>query len=287
MVPHILAPLKSAEMLRKPQQRMTKPLNIAVVLAFPKTHIGTKPFQDAVLQESTGLMLQYLDTFSGSIAFPELAVPIQAFLKTFLKKCKSAEIKRALKSLAEQLDANAAFILKERSTAEHSPLQTEKNEQFEARMREMKTPLQKHFQLWQAHEERKRKLLQSHGVMLENDDGANDGAGAGNKKSGTKQKQKQGQDGEDSSDEEEDGDGSASDSDWDLSDVNDYEEDDEGDGGEQEPANKRSKKNKKKVSKKKKQQQQSKHKKPQLNDDEGDGDDEKDAADNNLDWMFD
>ena len=27
-------------------------------------------------------------------------------------------------------------------------------------MREMKTPLQKHFQLWQAHEERKRKLLQ-------------------------------------------------------------------------------------------------------------------------------
>ena len=48
-------------------------------------------------------MLQYLDTFSGSIAFPELAVPIQAFLKTFLKKCKSAEIKRALKSLAEQV----------------------------------------------------------------------------------------------------------------------------------------------------------------------------------------
>ncbi|EGD81833.1 hypothetical protein PTSG_02548 [Salpingoeca rosetta] len=169
LAPHILAPLNSAEMMRRPIRRMMKPLNMALLLAFPKAHIGTKPFQDAVLQEVTGLMLQYLHPFSAHIGFPELAISIQAFCRTFTRKCKVPETRRAVKTLSDQIENNSAFILQHRGSADHSPLDTEKNDAFEAAMQQQEPPLQKYVELWKAHELKKQKLLKSHGTVPEDD----------------------------------------------------------------------------------------------------------------------
>eukprot|EP01147_Barroeca_monosierra_P001800 gene1800-4904_t len=167
----ILIPLQSTEVLRKPAKRITKPLNMALTLSFPKSYIGTKPFQDAVIEEINGLMLQYLEQLAGNIGFPEAIIPIFSFFRHVLKNCKNVALRKTLKSLSDQLEANSKFIATHRSRVEHSPLDVNKNDEFECRMKDIGTPLQKFVKLWRDHEQKKRKLLMAHGEIPKDEDG--------------------------------------------------------------------------------------------------------------------
>lgn len=111
----------TALQLKKPKKGMGSPPNFLYILKVTKATAASKNYQTAVLAEALNLLLQHLATYASSVAFPELAVPIQFFLRREKKNCSIARLKKPIAQFLVKLDTNAKYITAQRAAIDYTP----------------------------------------------------------------------------------------------------------------------------------------------------------------------
>ncbi|KAF8474196.1 Noc2p family-domain-containing protein [Kalaharituber pfeilii] len=90
--------------------------DLDTTLRAPKSWMGTRRYQELVIEQAVELMGEFLCTWCRSVAFPELATPVIVGLKRFIKRNENGNGKAMswVKVLVSKLEANKEVVEKER-----------------------------------------------------------------------------------------------------------------------------------------------------------------------------
>ncbi|RFU81632.1 hypothetical protein TARUN_580 [Trichoderma arundinaceum] len=144
----LLEVLNSAEMKKPPKASTLKPMDFAVSYRAPKSYLRTRVFQDGIGEEVVELMSSFMFTWSTSISFPELALPVIIQLKRWLKQIsskssgnKNSKLVSQFSVLVQKLEANAKFIEEKRARVDFAPKHRSQVDAFLKDFDAAKTPL--------------------------------------------------------------------------------------------------------------------------------------------------
>ncbi|KAK8075149.1 hypothetical protein PG997_009812 [Apiospora hydei] len=114
--------LNSAEMRKTPKAATLKPFDFHVAYKAPKSHLGTRVYQDGVGDQIVELFSEYFVLWATNIAFPEFALPVIITLKRWLKQSRkktggnsNGKLRSGLILLVQKLEANSKFIEQRRA----------------------------------------------------------------------------------------------------------------------------------------------------------------------------
>ncbi|KAK8132514.1 Noc2p family protein [Apiospora kogelbergensis] len=120
--------LNSAEMRKTPKAATLKPFDFHVAYKAPKSHLGTRVYQDGVGDQVVELLSEYFVLWSTNIAFPEFALPVIITLKRWLKQSRkktggnsNGKLRSGLILLVQKLEANSKFIEQRRAKVDFAP----------------------------------------------------------------------------------------------------------------------------------------------------------------------
>lgn len=140
--------LTSAEMKKVPKASSLKPFDFATAYKAPKSYLRTRVYQDSVGEQVVELLGEYFFLWTNSIAFPELALPVNIQIKRWLKQArnlksgnKNPKLVGQLVLLVQKLEANAKFIEDHRSKVDFAPRDRTQVEAFLRDFDVAKTPL--------------------------------------------------------------------------------------------------------------------------------------------------
>ncbi|KAH7156486.1 Noc2p family-domain-containing protein [Dactylonectria macrodidyma] len=140
--------LTSAEMKKPPKAASIKPFDFATAYKAPKTFLRTRVYQDSVGDQVVELLGEYFLLWATSIAFPELALPVNIQIKRWLKQARSksqgnknAKLVGQLVLLVQKLEGNAKFIEERRAKVDFAPRDRSQVEAFLRDFDLAKTPL--------------------------------------------------------------------------------------------------------------------------------------------------
>eukprot|EP01134_Creolimax_fragrantissima_P008144 CFRG8144T1 len=162
---HLLEILNSTHMKSKAQHTKGKAPLLQYIVKVPKSVLGTKLFQEGVLEQLSVLLLEYLSIHSFDIAFPEFAVPIVMRVKKALgTKGVSSNRKFAdqLRVILKKTEESISYILEKRA---HNSPTFGPSDAMEVRKFNVSTykaadsPLSEYYRSWLATDAARRKSL--------------------------------------------------------------------------------------------------------------------------------
>lgn len=81
-----------------------------VSIKIAKKHIDTAEMKDRIVKETLEELVLYLAANSGSISFPEMAIPASHLLRKFKKATGNQNYRKSVTHVLELLEANSDFI---------------------------------------------------------------------------------------------------------------------------------------------------------------------------------
>ncbi|KAI9293477.1 Noc2-domain-containing protein [Neoconidiobolus thromboides FSU 785] len=157
--PYLIEMLESSEFQRRASNSTLKPFNLNLVLKAPKEHLGTKTYQDMLSDEIHECLLAHLASFSNSIAFPEITLPLIHYLKRFKKASKNMKINKLLENILLKIDATTITIQKHRSQLDFAPSDVEKMKAFVDSVSSDDTPIGQYYTKYLEMKAKKEALL--------------------------------------------------------------------------------------------------------------------------------
>ncbi|THU93855.1 Noc2-domain-containing protein [Dendrothele bispora CBS 962.96] len=176
LLPILTGPLMSSS---QPKNSTLRPLDLEVQIRTPQQYLKTRVYLEGLIDEVAYLLAEWLSTKSvhGSIAFPEIVVPIVVALKKTLKHVKAApgSFKElgSIKTLLERIEESAKWVEQKRTTVRFAPGQIDEVSAWEQDMKSKVdgSPLGKYMNVQRRTREKKRKMIekarQGEGEMLE------------------------------------------------------------------------------------------------------------------------
>lgn len=113
------------------------------LLHVPTMYLNTSVYQSTAVSAFVDLMVDNLCLYSKHIAFPELVAPILARLRKFARKNTLSVVSKPLVELCQRLEANSAYILKQRANVNFGPKDTNNIAKFLQDVDWQNTPLGK------------------------------------------------------------------------------------------------------------------------------------------------
>ncbi|UZJ54176.1 hypothetical protein CBS101457_003496 [Exobasidium rhododendri] len=127
LAPMLLEMLESTEFTRKSKPSTLNTLDFQIIIRIPKAYVRTKVYADQIVEETVYFLLEFLNLFSKSIAFPELVVPITITLKRIIKTSKvhrdvnNAKLVSSIKSLLEKMQRQSEYLIEKRNKVDFAP----------------------------------------------------------------------------------------------------------------------------------------------------------------------
>ncbi|KAJ3043715.1 Nucleolar Complex 2 protein [Rhizophlyctis rosea] len=141
---YLFETFESTELRGKAKPSTQKPMDFVLNIKAPNPYLGTRTYQNGVVEEVVNLLFDYYGAFALSIAFPELAVPAILQLKRYAKKSKNFRMNKQIQQLVEKLEQNSRFIEGKRSQVYFSPKDEAKVADFLSNIDPNQSPLHKH-----------------------------------------------------------------------------------------------------------------------------------------------
>lgn len=115
----------------------------------------------STLEESTYLLAEWLATRSvqGSIAFPEVVVPLLVMLRRALKKASGGREAAVVKGLVERVEEGARWTEERRRTVTFGPKAMDELRLWEAKLEWEEAPVVKYVKSQRKIREKRKKLV--------------------------------------------------------------------------------------------------------------------------------
>ena len=128
LAPALYEVLNSAEMKKPPKPSTLKALDFTTSIRAAKLYLRTRVYQDGVGEQVAELLSEFFVLWAKSIAFPELALPVLAMLKRWVKEAskknsgnKNGKVNSAIALLVQKLEANSRWVEEKRTKVNFAP----------------------------------------------------------------------------------------------------------------------------------------------------------------------
>lgn len=128
LAPALYEVLNSAEMKKPPKPSTLKALDFTTSIRAAKSYLRTRVYQDGVGEQVAELLSEFFVLWAKSIAFPELALPVLAMLKRWVKEAskknsgnKNGKVNSAIALLVQKLEANSRWVEEKRTRVDFAP----------------------------------------------------------------------------------------------------------------------------------------------------------------------
>jgi len=151
----------------RPKSSTLRPLDLDVQIRIPQQYVKTRVLSESLTEETVYLLAEWLASVPvhGSIAFPEIVVPIVIVLKKSLKSSKTGSGKEQslIKVLLERVDESARWMDQRRKAVQFSPSRIGDVQEWEKNIKSKlidDTPLGKYVKVQRKTREKRRKLIE-------------------------------------------------------------------------------------------------------------------------------
>ncbi|KAG7840358.1 hypothetical protein KL942_002309 [Ogataea angusta] len=174
LFPLVVEVLNSSAVTKKPKHANLQAVSFDYVIKVPKQYLGSRVYQEGLIEQVVELAAEFFVLHCKSIAFPELITPAVIYLRRYMKKSTNIKLVKQLGTLVEKLNANAKYIEKERSSVEFGPNNRVEVGMFLHEVDWQKTPLGAYVAVQREVKETREKALRE---SLESDvDGGSGGS---------------------------------------------------------------------------------------------------------------
>ncbi|KAL0952733.1 hypothetical protein HGRIS_006964 [Hohenbuehelia grisea] len=180
LVPILVSTITSSS---RPKASTLRPLDFELQIRAPQQYLKTRVYSEGVVEEAAHLLAEWLGSpvVQGSIAFPEITVPIAVSLRKALKATKGSKGSSGkdigvVKALLERIEDSTKWVEQKRANVSFAPGQMEEVDEWEGAIRSKvgDSPLCKYVKVQRKAREKRRKLVEKarkgEGQMLEDDD---------------------------------------------------------------------------------------------------------------------
>ncbi|KAF8064186.1 Noc2-domain-containing protein [Lyophyllum atratum] len=154
----------------RPKASTLRPLDLEVQIRAPQQYVKTRVYYEGIMEETTYILAEWLASpvIQGSVAFPEIVVPIVVLLRKALKSARtgsgsgSGKDQGLVKVLLERIEESGRWIEQRRKNVSFTPGKLGEVEQWE---RELKgkvedSPLGKYVKVQRKTREKRRQLVE-------------------------------------------------------------------------------------------------------------------------------
>ncbi|KAJ3904085.1 Noc2-domain-containing protein [Lentinula edodes] len=168
IAPYILPILTSTlSSSSRPKSSTLKSLDLDLQIRTPQQYLKTRVYVEGLIEEVTYLSAEWLSTKAvhGSIAFPEIVVPVLVVLKKAIKTAKSNGSRKdsaSIKTLVERIEDSVRWSDQRRKEVKLAPNMISAVEVWERELKAKvdESPLGKYVKVQQKTKEKQRKLIQ-------------------------------------------------------------------------------------------------------------------------------
>lgn len=150
----------------RPKSSTLRPLDFDVQIRIPQQYVKTRVVSEGLTEETVYLLAEWLASGAvhGSIAFPEIVVPITILLRKSLKTAKTGVAKESVivKTFVERVEESARWMEQRRRNVQFSPGKIGQVQDWERDLRKKldETPLGKYLKVQRKTREKRRKLIE-------------------------------------------------------------------------------------------------------------------------------
>ncbi|KAI9512144.1 Noc2-domain-containing protein [Russula earlei] len=162
LAPHLLPILTTMLSSTKSKASTLRPLDLDTVLRVPRQYLHTHVYSENLAQEAILLTAEWLSARAvhGSIAFPELVVPIVSSLRRALKTAhRGPKVSATVKTLLERIEESARWTSQRRAGVNFAPGNTAAVGLWEANLELDDAPLIKYARVLRKTREKQRMLV--------------------------------------------------------------------------------------------------------------------------------
>nr|CAG4640698.1 EOG090X02MG [Eulimnadia texana] len=135
VLPFLTEILQKHNFEKRPSKTSMKPLDFTCVLRVSQSQLAESGFRNAVVEQLYDKILEYLQSQSHVISFPELTLPLVLQIKAFLKKCDFPNYTKKMKQLLEKIQENSQFVENKRRQVSFDLSNTEAVRGFENQLK--------------------------------------------------------------------------------------------------------------------------------------------------------
>jgi nucleolar complex protein 2 len=152
----------------KPKRSTLRPLDFESNIRVPQQYVKTRVYYEGLTEETAYCLSEWLSSNAvhGSVAFPEIIIPIVAALRKGLKSTKagvcSAKEAQLIKTLIERIEDSARWVEKKRSKLTLAPDKIDQVRGWEQDLRSTldEAPLRKYVVTQRKARENRRRLVE-------------------------------------------------------------------------------------------------------------------------------
>ncbi|EIN05833.1 Noc2-domain-containing protein [Punctularia strigosozonata HHB-11173 SS5] len=173
MSPYLLPIITSALSAQAKKAATLKPLDMETHIRAPQQYVKTRVYAEELVEDATFILAEWLASrpVQGSIAFPEIAVPITIVLRKALKSATkskqsgggkgkpSGKEASFVKGLVDRIEESAKWVEQQRKSVEFAPKQTSQVQEWERAVKVEESPLGKYVKVQRKAREKRRQLM--------------------------------------------------------------------------------------------------------------------------------
>jgi nucleolar complex protein 2 len=165
LTPHLLPILQySLSPTTSGKASTLRPLPLDTSIRAPAPYLRTRIYAETLADESVYVLAEWLGTpqTQGSIAFPEICVPIGLVLRKSIKSAKGVKQATAVKMLVERMEEGAKWIEERRRGVTFAPADRDRVRDWEedVRLKLADTPVGKALKILRKAREKRMKWLE-------------------------------------------------------------------------------------------------------------------------------
>ncbi|CCE82940.1 Piso0_002706 [Millerozyma farinosa CBS 7064] len=151
--------LTSTSINKKPKSSNLPAFDFDHKIKANQSYLGTKTFQDGLIEQFLELTAEFFVLYSKSIAYPELVTPAILALRRYSKKSANSKFNKQLQQLIEKLNSNATYISSKREKVKFGPANRTEVQLFLREISWENTPLGQYVVVQRKVKEDKLRLL--------------------------------------------------------------------------------------------------------------------------------
>ena len=154
----------------KPKASTLRHFDFETNIRAPQQYLKTRVYTEGLAEEASYLIAEYLASspVHGSIAFPEMVVPLVMTLRRAMKGAKSAPWKAKevgiAKTLVERIEESSKWAEQKRKGVSFTPSRITEVETWESSVKLDETPLGRFVKVQRKAREKRRKLVEKVGL---------------------------------------------------------------------------------------------------------------------------
>ncbi|KAG9043322.1 Nucleolar Complex 2 protein [Tulasnella sp. UAMH 9824] len=177
ILPILTAPLSPSTKFL-PSKEKLKPLDLSVSIHVPAGYMKTRILAESIVDEASFLLAEWSESLQGSIAFPELMLPVTVTLKRCVRRSKGGKNAMHVKTLVERIEEGSRWVESKRANVRFAPSDGRDVEAWEGGIDVKDSPVAKWVKVQRkaraVREEMKRKAATGEGEMLDDEGSVDD-----------------------------------------------------------------------------------------------------------------